>query len=269
MDSTAFVLVTDKNYSDKAKRTILDLRTKGKWNGDIVLISIDFNLNQNFKDYYNIINVSFPQINKSNLLQKIGNGFSNSDKREINKLNQWEKLHVFDDYFKKWNRIVFMDAGLRVFDSVEHLLSLDYKNTILAPDDGGHFEITHKLFKYQLSHDNPDLINKVKSDFGDIFERRYFLNCIWIYDTKILDICNKQELIDAMNTYTCCKTNEMAIMNLLLHFKHRLWRPFPQYNIDDKYLFDWSESCNSQPTTWRNYCYMKYPVSIGVNDYLY
>lgn len=261
---TAFVLITDYLYFMKAKRTIIDLRSKGNWKGEIVLITIKFSLNQNFKDFYNIIEVKFDTINKSGLLNKIGlNGFTNSDKREIEKLNQWEKLHVFDDYFMNWNRIIFLDAGLRVLDDVKYLLELDYKNKFLAPKDGKNYE--NQQFSCQLSYDNPELIEKVKKDFGeDILNETYFLNCIWIYDTHILNLCNKQQLIDAMNNYTLCRTNEMGIMNLLLRFKYNLWEPFPFKLQSGKILFDWCE-LNNPNTTWRDYCYIKYPVTISMS----
>jgi len=262
---TIFVIVTDFNYFKKAKRTIIDLRTKGNWQKDIVLITIDFNLNDNFKDFYNISEVKFNQIDKSILLNKIGNnGFSNSDKREITKLNQWEKLHVFDNYFMKWNRVVFLDAGLRILDDVKYLLELDYKNKILAPKDGKYND--YNLFKCQLSYDNPDIIEKVKTDFGEnILNENYFLNCIWIYDTNILRLCDKNQMIEAMNTYTLCRTNEMGVMNLLLRFKYNLWQPFPLKISSGKFLFDWCE-LNNPNTNWRNYFLIKYPITISFDD---
>ncbi len=264
-NDTAFVIVTDIQYFNKAKRTIIDLRSRGKWIGDIVLITIDFSLNKNFQDFYNIIEVKFPQIDKTIILNKIGNnGFDNSDKREINKLNQWEKLHVFDDYFMKWSRIIFLDAGLRVLDDVKHLLELDYKGKILAPKDGKSYE--NQTFNCQLSFDNTDLIEKIKTNFGEnILHEIYFLNCIWIYDTNILHLCDKNQLIDAMNTYTLCRTNEMGIMNLLFHFKYNLWEQFPFKLNSGKILFDWCE-LNNPNTNWRDYCYIKYPVTISFDD---
>ena len=262
---TAFVLVTDMSYFNKAKRTIIDLRSKGNWFQDIVLITIDFSLNKNFKDFYNIIEVTFPQIDKTELLNKIGeNGFTHSDKREINNLNQWENFHVFDDYFMKWNRIVFLESGLRVLDDVKYLLELDYKGKILAPKDGNLYQ--NQTFDCQLSSDYPDLIEKLKTDFGEhILNENYFLNCIWIYDTNILRICDKKQMIDAMNTYTICKTNDMGIMNLLLHFKYNLWNQFPFKLNSGKILFDWCE-LNNPGTEWRDYCYIKYPVTISFDD---
>jgi len=264
-ENTTFALVTDIAYFNKAKKTIVDVRSKGNWKGSIVLITIDFDLNANFKDFYNITEVKFSQIDKTPLLEKIGiNGFSNSDKRELNKTNQWEKLHVFDDYFRKWQRVVFLDAGLRVLDDVSHLLSLDYKNTILAPIDGKNY--SYNEFGYQLSHDKPELIDSLVAQYGDtILKSNFMLNCIWIYDTNILDICDKTQLIEAMNSYPFCKTNEMGIMNLLFHFKYHLWEPFPVKASNNKYLFDWCE-LNNPNTHWKDYCYIKYPVTITFED---
>jgi hypothetical protein len=264
-EDTTFALVTDIAYWEKAKRTIIDLRSKGNWQGPIVLITIDFNLNTNFKDFYNITEVKFPMIDKTSLLEKIGpNGFSNSDKRELTKTNQWEKLHIFDDYFKCWQRVVFLDAGLRVLDDVSHLLELDYKNKILAPRDGKLSE--YNWFETQLSYDNMDYIQSLVAQFGDnILQSNFMLNCIWIYDTSILDLCNKNQLIEAMNSYPFCKTNEMGIMNLLFHFKYHLWEPFPIKASNNKYLFDWCE-LNNLGTHWKDYCYIKYPVTIRFED---
>jgi hypothetical protein len=264
---TVFVIVTDSHYSSKAKRTIADLRSKGNWQGDVVVISIDFDLNTNFKDFYNITELQFNKIDKTNLLANIGpDGFIDStDKREINKLVQWEKLHVFDNYFRMWQRVVYLDAGLRVFDDVKYLLELDYKNKLLAPTDGNINEAN--LFKSQISYSKPELINDLIYEYGDyILDSKHMLNCIWIYDTDILNLCNKTQLIEAMNKYTFCKTNEMGIMNLMFHFKYKLWESLPVKASNNKILFDWCELNQKYPTTWRDYCFIKYPVSIKFED---
>jgi hypothetical protein len=264
-EDTTFALVSDIAYWEKTKRTILDLRSIGKWNGTIVLVTIDFDLNDNFKDLYGITEVKFPIIEKDVLLKKIGkDGFSNSDKRELNKLNQWEKLHIFDSYFKQWQRVVFLDAGLRIFDDIKFLLELDYKNKILAPIDGKHYQ--HNKFKDQLCYDKPEVFNYLMSQYdSSILTSNHMLNCIWIYDTNILELCDKSKLIDAMNNYPLCRTNEMGIMNLLFHFKYNLWQPFPVKASNDKYLFDWCEA-NNPNTTWRDYCLIKYPITISFED---
>ena len=68
MAKTTFVLVTDKDYFYKANVTINDLRTIGSWHGDLVIISLDFNLDENYKNNNNIIEVKFPSIDKTSNL---------------------------------------------------------------------------------------------------------------------------------------------------------------------------------------------------------
>jgi lipopolysaccharide biosynthesis glycosyltransferase len=260
---TAVVLITDKNYFKRAEKTIIDIRTKGKWYDTIVLITIDFELNKNVIDYYNLTAIRFPLIDKSILLNKIKESLI-PDGRDLNKTNQWEKLHVFDDYFKKWSRIIYFDSGLRVLDSIEYLLELDYKGKILAPNDTGNYNNRHdKIFTHQISHHDPTLVNELIGDFGDhILESEYFLNCIWVYDTAILDICNKEELMNVMNKYPICKTNEMCIMNLSFNFKYKLWKEFPIQASNKKILFEWCELNSPTPRTWHDYCFIKYPMTI-------
>ena len=177
-----------------------------------------------------------------------------------------------DPYFKQWDRVVFLDAGLRVLQNVhESILKLDYKNKFLAPDDGGNYVIPpnpNKLFKTQVSQTFPLRIHDLKKEFGEnILEQPYFLNCIWVYDTAILDIVSKEDMIDGMLRFPLCKTNEMTMMNLYIHFKHKLWERFPvMSSIPDKILFEWNETNNPKPTTWRDYCFIKYPHTITFDD---
>ena len=276
MTTTTFVLVTDSKYFSRARRTIIDLRCVGKWDGDIVLITIDFDLNQNFADFYRVLPKRFAPIDqKRELIQRLNySAFLDTiDGREITKLNQWEKLHVFDPYFRAWERVVFLDAGLRVLHNVhESILKVDCKGKFLAPDDGGNYVILpnpDKLFKTQVSISFHKRLMDTLNDFGgeSIMEQSYFLNCVWVYDTAILDTVSKDEMIDGILKYPVCKTNEMALMNLYIHFRHGLWERFPvKVEGCDKVLFDWCELNNPLPTSWRDYCLIKYPATISFDD---
>jgi len=276
MDKTVFVLVTDEGYLYRTKKTIIDLRSTGQWHGDLVLINVGMNsINPNFLDFYNITVKKFPQIEEKNELvnQLQYNVFMDTiDGREISKTNQWEKLHVMDPYFKQWDRVVFLDAGLRVLANVhDSILQLDYKGKFMAPDDGGNYVMLpnpDKLFTTQVSQSIPKHVDTLKRDFpkvNDLMEP-YFLNCIWVYDTSILDICTKHEMIDGILKYPICKTNEMTLMNLYIHFKYNLWTRFPKNATNGKVLFDWCETNNPLRSTWRDYCFLKYPVTITLED---
>ena len=107
MINTVFVLVSDTAYLNRAKKTIVDLRSAGQWHGDLVLINVgNAVLNPTFLDFYKIEEKRFPEIQEKRVLA--GNILKNNpftdtiDGREISLLNQWEKLHVMDPFFKKW-----------------------------------------------------------------------------------------------------------------------------------------------------------------------
>ena len=70
--NTVFVLVTDELYLSKAKKTIIDLRATGQWDGDIVLINLDIPvLNSTFLDFYRITEKRFPAIKEKDELMAV------------------------------------------------------------------------------------------------------------------------------------------------------------------------------------------------------
>lgn len=275
--NTVFVLTTDHLYFEKARRTIIDLRTVGQWTGDIVLLPIGpVVIKQTFIDFYNLICPRFPEIKeKTELMNKLNyTSFTDTiDGREISKINQWEKLHAFDPYFLQWKRVVFLDAGLRVLDNVHNsILKLDCTGAFMAPDDGGNFVPSpnpNKLFETQISKTFYKQMLDTVNQFGGIkiLKQAYFLNCIWMYDTDILHTCTKKEMIEGVLKYPICLTNEMTMMNLFIHFKYGLWKPFPKHIENNaKILFDWCETNNPEPSTWKNYSFLKYPCTIAFED---
>ena len=262
--ATAIVTLCDQPYFDKAKQTINDLRTRGHWQGTIVLIAVDFEPEQTFTTMYEVQVMHFPRMNLQKLLDSyIKNPLSiqTHDHREFKKTTQWEKLHVFDECFKQWTRIMFVDAGLRILDSVENFLCLDWKGKFLALDDT--WKDPFKKFSGQLELVNqPNILEQYIESFGrSSLDEKYFLNCLWIYDTNLLDIIKKEELIETMDKYPIWRTNEMGVMNTIITFKHRLWTPLPLIANNGKYLFDWCEY-NRPGTRWEQYCALKYPVTL-------
>jgi alpha-N-acetylglucosamine transferase len=268
----AVVTLTDQAYYHKARRTIIDVRTRGKWLGDIILITVGFNPTQNFLDYYQVSLCRVEHINTDHIVEQY-NKFPlrpTCDNREYAKLTQWDKFYVFHEYFKAWDRIIYLDAGLRVLDTIGHLLEVPCENSICAPDDAAEYD-QEKRFGGIIQLDcNPDVTTKLYQEYGTaIIHSRYFLNCIWMYDTAILNKSTNlfQELIDTMNAYPICRCNEMTIMNLIFTFKYSVWKPFPEFSTINtkKHLFGWTEWDRDYgyDKTWRDFCFMKYPRTIS------
>jgi len=268
MTKSVVVTLTDANYFNKAKRTILDIRTKGKWTGDIVLITVGFNPSKNFLDYYDVIQRRVEHINTDYLVEQYKQYplTTVGDQRHILKLTQWDKFYVFDEWFSQWSKVIFLDAGLRVVDDINYLDSLPCEGKILAPDDVPAWGNQRFEAMMELSA-NPNVAEKLFEEYSkDILKERYFLNCIWVYDTALLKMCNMTQMIETMNKYPICRCNEMTVMNLLFTMKYKVWEPFPEFVGSGKRLFGWIEYDRNygHDKTWRDFCFIKYPCTINM-----
>jgi hypothetical protein len=260
--STVAVTLCDAAYFGKASVTIKDLRTRGRWTGPIVLVAVDFTPDPGFLTQFNIQPISFPRIPLDRWLtirKEIPYSITTDDGREFKKVTQWEKLHLFDPFFKQWERVIFFDAGLRIVDSLDNFLCLEWRGKFLAQDDT--WNDRNKKYRCQLELvKQPDVFDEFVKTFGaDILEKPFFLNCMWVHDTSIP--ITKEELLDTMNRFPIWHTNEMALMNAVIGFKYGLWTPFPLTIPSGKYLFEWCE-LNRQGTNWTQYCALKYCVTL-------
>lgn len=249
------VTYTDYKYLPRAKQTISDIRINGQFFGDIVVITDGlFKIDPRYIIKMNLIIKEYPDIDTSYLISQIKkHPFTDTDGREYNKLKQWNKLYVFDIFFKQWDYILFVDAGLRIFDQLELFYSQFKPNAIVALDDG-HPTFTKK-FDSQIQLSNTPIVEKLEKIYN--IHGSYFLNCIFLFDTKLITSETLNELISMMNEFPICKTNEMAIMNIYFH-KH--WSPMEIY-LKHKILFDWTER---DGRSWKDYVSLKYPFTYPV-----
>ncbi len=281
--NTAFVTLCDKSYYPKALNTLRDLRSRGKWSGTIVLIAVDFYPDMNELNDMNILLYPTKHIDTSYLVQQLKEHpidiYKNipegvpeyftvpsgiDDNRHLGKLYQWDKLQVFSPFFKQWKRIVFLDAGMRIFNSVQACLEIPWEGKLVAPDDAS--EDFSKRFGRQIRiYANQEVKERLFADFGfsdAIMYERYFLNCIFIYDTTLLDRISFTDLVEGMNKYPICGTNEMTLMNLYFTFKLKVWAPMPDYvNSCKKRIFGWSELNYPNKPNCSEFCFIKYPVT--------
>lgn len=272
--NTVVVILSDASQQHRAKRTLLDIRTRGEWKGDIVWITVGFSPSSSFLDFYRIRARRVEPLDKKTLLAYYEKHplRPTCDDRETKKLTQWDKLLVFDSWFLQWERVVYLDAGLRVVDAIQHLLDVDCTGSFLAPDDAAPYD-TEKRFGGIIEADagrHPEVVSALFQEYSpDILHQRYFLNCIWMYDTSILHHIPFTEFINAMECYPISRCNEMTTMNLILHFKYGVWKPFPEHCPRDerRRLFGWTERDRDYGpyTTWRDFCFLKYPSTLSMD----
>ena len=256
-ENTAFVTLCDQSYFSKAMTTIRELQTNGRWIGDIVLVAVDFEPPP--MEGVTVLRTS--HINTDSLVEQLrANPIRPmSDNRHFGKLYQWDKLQVFNEYFRTWERIVFLDAGIRVFQPVQPLLDLDWRGKFLAPDDSEPYD-NGSRFRCQLDLTaNPPVTDTVLSEYSpSILDEKYFINCMFVYDTHLLDLVTFDELEQAMNKYPISMCNEMGIMNLIFTYKLKVWSAFPSERVNGTYMFGWSENNYREGCTWRDFHFLKY-----------
>lgn len=265
---TVVVTLTDAGYYQKMKRTIIDIRSRGEWTSDLVLITVGFDAPRNFLDYYKITPFRVEHINTDALIEKYRQNpiRPTCDNREFAKLTQWDKFYVFDSFFLQWDKVIYVDAGLRILDRIQYLADIPCDGVIMAPDDAAPYDQEKRFGAIIETDQNPAVVAQLFQEYDpSILRERYFLNCIWMYDTKLLHTITFSAMVDAMNAYPICRCNEMTVMNLLFTFKHKVWKPFPEW-IDNprKRLFGWTEHDRDydRSGSWRDFCFMKYPFTI-------
>jgi hypothetical protein len=269
------VTLTDQGYASKAKRTIMDIRSRGQWTEDLVLITVGFDMPATFMDFYRVIPFRVEHLDCSTLLEKYKACpiRPTCDNRQYDKLTQWDKFYVFDPWFAQWDTVLYVDAGLRVLDTVSLLMDLPCEGGLLAPDDAAPYDQEKRFGGIIETDQNHEVVEALWEVYRpEILTARYFLNCIWRYDTSLLSKVTTSHLVKAMNAYPICRCNEMTIMNLLFTFYHQAWIPFPDYVTDAKgqrkRLFRWTEHDRREDhgTTWRDFCFLKYPMTITFGD---
>jgi hypothetical protein len=260
--STVFVTLCNESQQHRAHQTIKDLRTRGEWVGDIVLVTVDYKPSPEFLTEYQVTSVQFARFDVSHYVAKLREKpftVPTNDGREFNKTVQWEKLHLFELWFReRWERVVFLDAGLRVLAPVTSLLALPWRGRFLAPDD-----TQGKTYRFRVAVETenwPDALHLLQTRYGLDLEDRYFLNCMWVYDTNLA--IPVEEFL-SMLEYPVWRHNEMGAMNAILHFHRRLWTPFPEKQPDGKYLFDWCELNRGSCAHWSEYTFLKYPITLS------
>lgn len=235
MDKICCVFVCNGSFLPEFKKTAYELRLNGLWDGDIILIIGD-DLDENLLKLDQFIieqkikllkfkNIVFDQETKE-ILESI-----KTDGRNLTKKFQWHKLHVFNDFFKQWDYVFYLDCGMKIHSNIEPILKLRQKNSFIGqsdnyPDNGWdlsvQFDKTNKLFdrlneKYQLNIDYPQ-------------------TGLMLFDTNLITENLFEELLTIVKEYPITKTNEQAYVSLYFTNINKKWVNL-KIGDEDKYYY--------------------------------
>jgi hypothetical protein len=239
---TVFVTLCDEKYFEKAFITLSELRTTGQWYGDTILITVNFDAPEKFLEQYSVQQYRVQHIDTSLLVKSYEKyPLTSGDKRHLDKLTQWDKFYVFSEYFRKWDRVLFMDAGMRIYNSIHILFTLPWQGKLVAPSGGDPYSETNRLSTQIRDKENPEAAAALYADYPEyLFEKQDFLNGIFIYDTALLDKVSIENMVTAMIKYPLCGCNEMTIMNIIFNLQLNVWERMPQKK-GDQYIFNYSD----------------------------
>jgi hypothetical protein len=97
-----FIVISDENYLDHAGALFINAMNEGEWDGDFCLIANNVHENNPKLDKFKKLNI--------NILHR------NSENPYI--IN----LHIFDEYFKKWDYVIYMDCDFMIFKNFKTFL---------------------------------------------------------------------------------------------------------------------------------------------------
>lgn len=240
-NNLAVVVVADFKYLRKyLKKFLFDLREVGEYNGTLIILTSIFTptfiffLNKN-KD--NVIVKRFKKIKFHKNIEKLLNSLNTNGQPNRNKAKkfQWHKIHLFDEYFKKWNYVFFLDINMKIHYPINPILKNTPSGQLFARSD------SYPDFKNKLSSqfDNESKFFLELDKKFDLNTTNYFQTGILFFDTNIIDLHTKKDLVDLTIRYPASITNEQGIFNIYFIFIKNCYKELPLIIDDFTTYFYW------------------------------
>lgn len=238
------VFVSNKRYFNQFKSTCLQLINNGKYKGPICLvIGNDLKYDELLDDVIiqdnNIIIKYFPDIVFPEEFFETNNTIK-SDGRNKTKKFQWHKLHLFNEYFKKWDYIFYIDCGMFIFDDISPMLHTIKKNTLLAHSDS--FPTYTRLLKGQFDNTCSKHFTKLSEKYNLNID--YFQSTIMLYSTEIIEKETYNDLLKLSIEYPISNTNEQGIMSLYFICIKNIWNQIQLKNEHTNFYDFWCRNKN-------------------------
>jgi len=228
-NSTVVVVVANYKYLRKYfNNFISQLRVNGKYSGEVLIITSYFTptfLIPKIGNDSNVKVVRFKNINFSTKtiksLKNLNTGLQPN--RYKTKKFQWNKVHLFDIFLKKWDFVFYLDLNMQIHHDINSILNLKPKNALFARSDSypenkrtlsSQFDTEHKIYE------------KLSNKF-DLNTTNYFQTGILYFDTKIVNPATKKEIIELVDKYPLSITNEQGIMNIYFKFHLGIYEELP------------------------------------------
>jgi len=248
------VLVSNRAYIGKCLNTIRQLRANGRYMGEVIVI-IGNDLKQSIDSLagskLGINPIYFPDIDRTAAISKLTKAEGPSG-TVTSKSFQYHKFYCFHRFFKKWDKILYIDSGMHIYRPIEPLFNIDCSGKFVAHSDAyPTYEWTlSSQFNFQSLPESSAKINKIASLNSDYFQTTFFL-----YDTQIIEPESFEYLRQLSIEFPNSRTNDQGIINLWI-LNRKIWAPIPLLDASGRPIYDFFERDSRQPT---DYMMLKYP----------
>ena len=252
----------DKKFLNKSWETIKQIRTIGKYDGDIVCIIADNLASCQYLLYKDdrVYIKHFKQYGTSPILKDSRKLPPTAEQREVvkqcfpmyQKMIHYHKFYIFHRWFKEqYKKCFYIDTGTQIFKPLDKMINLDCTGKLLAHSNAHPlYKEDDKLYTQFDKIVYPDLYEELSFDYN--LDVDHFQATVMLFDTSIIKDNTFFELMYLAYKYVNSKTNDQAILNLYFHDN---WQQFP-IKDEETYYYDFFERGDLHKT---DYIMVKYP----------
>jgi len=202
---------------NKGINAIKDSRQHGKWDADIVIMLPESLFNHPDVNRYatmlNVILRKLPERNFHTILD-VWNTFP-KNKRNIFSYN---KFHVFDTFFKRWDYVVYVDTGSAIIKNIGQIYEFTPENCLYAYSTRD----TKLIDQFDFNMISPN--EKFKMSYTYDMSIDTFQTDVIIYDTRILQEDTVDRLFRLADMYPNSVNMDEGILNLYFSCEKNLWK---------------------------------------------
>lgn len=150
----------------------------------------------------------------------------------LTKKFQYHKFNIFNQYFKQWKFILYIDSGATIFSSIDRMFNARRDDKFCAHSDG--YPNNPWFLKRQFD-DTDSLFSELANTYN--LEIDYPQTTIKLFDTNLIEENTFNEIYDLAEKWPISLTNDQGILALYFTAIKNKWEQI-QLGDEDYWYYD-------------------------------
>jgi len=263
MSRWVLVFVCNAKYMTRCVHTIESCRSVGDWTDDIVVLvdsTVDIT-DPMVKGRFEALECQIRCVENKAPLETIRSmwkpykGHFNRDP-VCKKLVQYIKFHIFDEWFKQWDTVFYIDSGAHIYGDLNRMKrACEPKGVLYAHSNGYPSYLTNAYVRGQFDMFLDEMIAK-ELDAEFPLDIDSFQSTVMIFDTSLITPSMVDELFELTHRFPLANRNDQGILNLYFHCARSLWKQIPLQD-EEGLLYDFHQRDGRAKV---EYLMLKYPL---------